>query len=205
MRSLLTTWALPTALIAVRVYAQTHSSKQPTTIMGCSEVDCPILSKNLGYNCTLVDESFYDIGLVRIPINGDHEAKEALSGLSWVQGNSIKDYGYDNRPTERSLKKIYYLGTPYGLDLGDARACAAFFYEPPALLSWNNSDTDDLTCDRPMHTDCVESLLERAQSLSVEEDEDPCLKLEKEIQKASFRCPKSPASTSEYGVIVRRK
>ena len=205
MRSLLTIWALPTTLMTVRAYAQAHSRKQPTTIIGCAEVGCPILSKSSGHNCTLVDESFYEIGLARIPIRGDRETQEALSGLSWVQGNSIKDYGYDNRPTERSLERIYYLGTPYGLELGDARACAAFFYEPPALLPRDDIDTDDPTCGRPMHTDCMDSLLERAQSLSVEQDEDPCLKLREEIRKANFTCLNSPASTSEQGVIVRRK
>ena len=207
MRSSISTWVSLVALVAAGdVSAQAQSQNRSAAIVGCSEVGCPTQPGDASkHSCRVIDETFHEIGLANITIVGDDDVQKTLANLSWVQGNSITDYGFDGRPTERSLKRSYFLGTPYGLDLQDTRACAAFFYQPPDDTPSAAPDNAPGTCDRPMNQVCMNLLMKKAQELSIKEDEDPCRKLEEAVTRAYSTCPGAPPSKDEGSVVVRRK
>ncbi len=173
--SLITRAALAALIIAGAASAQNLSA----AIVGCSEVGCPVKEGNAANECTLVDETFNEVGLARIPTDVSD-----LAGISWVQGNSVTDVGHrdDDFPTERSLRRNFYLGTPAGFGLGSTRACAAFFHKSTAQFPGGATETAGGTCEQAMAPDCVEALLARARSLSFADGDDVCEKLEDDLK-----------------------
>lgn len=170
--------------------------------------------------CKLIDETFNEIGLARIPIgnndddNGDAGGQDSeLAGISWVQGNSVTDAGGsdDRYPTERVLRRDWYFGTPAGFDLGarNTRACAAFFHKSTAAFPAGNTETAAGTCEKAMAPDCVSALVQRAQSLPFDADgssDDVCGALEKDILDNFDReCRDAAGSPYWRNVTVRRE
>ncbi|RYP08680.1 hypothetical protein DL765_008703 [Monosporascus sp. GIB2] len=139
------------------------------TILGCADVRCPNLEDSADNVCTLVDRTFSDIGLVRIPTD--------VEELSWVQGNNITD-----DEGERRITSSFYLGTPFELNTGDTRACAAFFHESTARFPGGDVDTAQGTCEQAgVDIACIDALVARARALRVEDGEDACEKLQEEF------------------------
>ncbi|KAK7753911.1 hypothetical protein SLS62_004008 [Diatrype stigma] len=188
---------LAAALITTLGAAAASAQNASTAIVGCDEVGCPVNADTATSECKLIDETFNEIGLARIPIgdgdddgdDGDTDGQDAeLAGISWVQGNSVTDVGGsdDRYPTERVLRRDWYFGTPAGFDLGaqNTRACAAFFHKSMAAFPEGNTETAAGTCEQAMAPECVNALVQRAQSLQFDADDssdDLCGALEQDI------------------------
>ncbi|RYP63338.1 hypothetical protein DL771_009323 [Monosporascus sp. 5C6A] len=113
--------------------------------------------------------TFGDIGLARIDT--------AIEELSWVRGNSITD-----DEGERRITSSFYLGTPFGLDRGDTRACAAFFHQSTARFPGDHVDTAQGSCAQAsVDSACIDALVTRARDLRIEDGEDACEKLQEDF------------------------
>ncbi|RYP40015.1 hypothetical protein DL767_001949 [Monosporascus sp. MG133] len=113
--------------------------------------------------------TFGDIGLARIPTD--------IEELSWVRGNSITD-----DEGERIITSSFYLGTPFELDTGDTRACAAFFHQSTARFPGDHVDTAQGTCEQAsVDSACIDALVARARALRIEDGEDACERLQEDF------------------------
>ncbi|RYP71058.1 hypothetical protein DL769_004771 [Monosporascus sp. CRB-8-3] len=140
-----------------------------STIVGCADVRCPNLEDSTDNVCTLVNRTFGDIGLARIPTD--------MAELSWVRGNNITD-----DEGERRITSSFYLGAPFELDTGDTRACAAFFHQSTARFPGDHVDTAQGTCEQAgVDSACLDALVARARALRVENGEDACEKLQEDF------------------------
>ncbi|RYP48264.1 hypothetical protein DL768_005817 [Monosporascus sp. mg162] len=140
-----------------------------STIVGCADVHCPNLEDSTDNVCTLVNRTFGDVGLARIPTE--------IEELSWVRGNNITD-----DEGERIITSSFYLGTPFELDTGDTRACAAFFHQSTARFPGGHVDTAQGTCEQAgVDSACIDALVARARALPIEDGEDACERLQEDF------------------------
>ncbi|RYP05411.1 hypothetical protein DL764_003836 [Monosporascus ibericus] len=140
-----------------------------STIVGCADVHCPNPEDSTDNVCTLVDRTFGDIGLARIPTD--------IEELSWVRGNNITD-----DEGERRITSSFYLGTPFELDTGDTRACAAFFHQSTARFPEDRADTAQGTCEQAnIDSACIDALVARARTLRIDDGEDACERLQEDF------------------------
>ena len=205
---------LAAAFIIIGAARIAQAQNFSTAIVGCDEIGCG--EDEIGGDdtttteCKLIDETFNEIGLARIPLDDDVE--ELPAGISWVQGNSVTDAGgSDERyPTERVLRRNWYFGTPAGFDLrSTTHACAAFFHKSTAEFPGGNTETAAGTCEQAMGGgDCVDALMRRARSLRYEadEEEDICETLEKNLRdNFDQECREVAGSPYWRNVTVRRE
>jgi hypothetical protein len=130
-------------------------------IVGCAEVDCPVLDHTTSGNCRVADRTFTTIGLANFnpPISSDD--------FTWTEGIQIYDNVDPNVDKDRVFEKNFYLGLPQGLNLNKSAedsgfgACALFFTRVADAVKFrgDNPETAVGTCVEAMSQDCVDALL----------------------------------------------
>ncbi|KAG4442087.1 hypothetical protein IFR05_002424 [Cadophora sp. M221] len=122
--------------------------------------------------CTVIDKTFPNIGLARIPITS-----QSPTGLSWTEGISI-----NSANDKRTFEKTFYLGTPPKTSLTGTGACAVFFNQVSKKVTFGNSDVEDAqgTCQEALNAQCVGALVARAEKVDVAGlgSAEACMKLE---------------------------
>ncbi|RYP76958.1 hypothetical protein DL770_007132 [Monosporascus sp. CRB-9-2] len=163
-----------------------------STIVGCADVHCPNPEDSTDNVCTLVDRTFGDIGLARVPTD--------IEELSWVRGNNITD-----DEGERIITSSFYLGTPFELDTGDTRACAAFFHQSTARFPGDHVDTAQGTCEQAgVDSVCIDALVARARALRIEDGEDACERLQEDFLDNLDRECRGVAGTDRWESVTVR-
>ncbi|KAH7312610.1 hypothetical protein B0I35DRAFT_481053 [Stachybotrys elegans] len=128
------------------------------TIVGCDVVDCPLSDDSVLANCQVVNETFVNVGIARIPFRSE----SPLDGLSWTEGVEFEDGDegpiYDTR---------FYLGAPPTLSLGGLGACALFFRRTSDNVFFrtgnpNITEETQGVCEDALSQSCISALNRRA-------------------------------------------
>ena len=168
---------LPLTALLAALAGQASSQALRDSIVGCADVACPDRPHDIYPNCTLVDTSFNDIGLARIP-----GPLGSSRGLSWVQANAMDTSVFGRA----NVTKRFYFGQPPDLDLSNTGACALFFTEVSDRVKFNNSDVrlSQGTCDQAMPPACVGAITRRADNFDFAglSGQDACSKLQSEFE-----------------------
>lgn len=133
-------------------------------IVGCSKLDCPLLSKTTSADCRVADRSFSGVGLANF------ESSLAPDDFTWTKGVEIYENVNPNTEFSRVYEANFYLGSPQGFDLvADATssgfgACALFFTRVSNRVSFPGKGVEKAvgTCEMALSADCVSAILEQA-------------------------------------------
>ncbi|KFA65043.1 hypothetical protein S40285_10328 [Stachybotrys chlorohalonatus IBT 40285] len=174
------------ALLTLAFVLSTASVAQefPDHIVGCLEVDCPVLEDSVFTDCMVVDFDLALMGLARIPF----PSNSSLSGLSWVEGVGAEMVDVDGAEGQMQRSETrFWLGTPPDLDLDDVGACALFFTQLTDAVTFDNQiqvSVDRGDCDEALSENCVSALNERALALDFHNltIDDACQLLQSEFE-----------------------
>ncbi|PVH88140.1 hypothetical protein DL98DRAFT_525403 [Cadophora sp. DSE1049] len=165
------------AILTLLHICQTLGQTLPSNIIGCAALPCPDDAAG-DSQCTVVDKTFSNVGLSRIPVTS-----QTLTGISWTEGVSVID---SNDTTSRTFEKAFYLGVPPKTNLTGTGACAVFFNQVSKKVVFDNQDVEEAqgTCQEALNSQCVSALVDRAEKVDVVGlgSADACTKLD-----ASFK------------------
>lgn len=142
-------------------------------IAGCDEVSCPVTSAGAYDTCTVADDTFQGIGLVRIG-----GLPSSLSGLSIVKGagvpgvdaSEVSSSRSDNDDGTREFKSVYYLASPLSGSDASFSGCAVVFHDTDGGLKFDGSEVQSSTgqCKDVIATECIDALNKMANEASKE-------------------------------------
>lgn len=164
-------------------------------ILSCADVSCPY--KGYSPTCTVVNNTFFGIGLVSIPGLSD-----TLSNVSLVKGvghsqstDDARDFA-DVSPLNpfggtATYDSAYYVGTPPSLDLSTLSGCLIVFHDTSGGLAfsprnkWGGIETDTGTCADVISEHCIDEL--QSTAMKAMEHTESCQALDEVLRNTTMK------------------
>ncbi|KAH7327217.1 hypothetical protein BKA65DRAFT_64303 [Rhexocercosporidium sp. MPI-PUGE-AT-0058] len=148
----------PTVALTLLFIGTSHGQNLNSNIVGCAVIPCPDDSAG-NAKCTVIDKTFPNVGLARIPVTS-----QVLTGLSWTEGVAVNETNGN-----RTFEKTFYFGTPPKANLTGTGACAIFFNQVSKKVSFASSNVEEAqgTCQDAMNAQCVTALVARAEKVDI--------------------------------------
>ena len=95
-------------------------------LLSCADVDCPVKPDTAIADCRVANQSFSAVGVSSIRVPGEifNADSDDNVELTWTVGVDE----YPDGPGRRLIERVYYLGTPPGVNLtaedGEVGGCA---------------------------------------------------------------------------------
>ena len=107
------------ALLLPSLLSLSSASGSENPLLSCEDVSCPVKDGTTLADCRVANQSFTAVGLTSIEVSGEIFDAEDDVELTWTVGLDSYEHvdGDGENDSRRNLERVYYLGTPPGVDL----------------------------------------------------------------------------------------
>ncbi|UPL03660.1 hypothetical protein LCI18_014594 [Fusarium solani-melongenae] len=166
-------------LLVFILASQALAQELDDIIVGCDAVQCPVVNDD--HQCQVGNDTFFDIGLTRIP-----DVPDSLEDFSIVKGVNIS--------LTKKGEDVYYLGYPQNVSLDEVHGCAVFFDPPGKTFPENTTGT----CSDIIDPECIAGIQEVAASaLTYKYVDGICQDVQRELEDSNISACSNYTGTGE--------